>query len=94
MPAFAGMTNRMLVVFGFWQRKIAQIEASASHSTEIPAQAGTQYSADSIVYWIPAFAGISDRWRFNITSPYFFSLHTTDSGNWQGSPALVKAMRS
>jgi hypothetical protein len=26
---------------------------------EIPAQAGIQYSADSIVYWIPAFAGIS-----------------------------------
>ena len=32
----------------------------ATNANEIPAKAGTQYSADSVAYWIPAFAGISN----------------------------------
>jgi hypothetical protein len=31
-----------------------------SHAAEILAKAGIQYSVDSVVYWIPACAGISN----------------------------------
>ena len=35
----------------------------ATNPDVIPAQAGTQYSVDSVVHWIPACSGITN-WEF------------------------------